>query len=148
MVKISIIEIPIQFIRNLPRIKIQFDADEETSSHNGKIVDIVLRNTIPSSLDTWTYTHALQDSNIIHLTGVAYGHYILEIKPHNSNETIDLSYQVICQSNEWTRETISSEEENNINIEVSDGSQEHTRFGGSLMTSGSFTMMAAGGGGF
>ena len=27
-------------------------------------------------------------------------------------------------------------------VEVSDGSQEHTRFGGALMTSGSFTMMA------
>ena len=142
MVKIALIELPLQFIRNLPRIKIQFDADEETSQHNGKLVNIVLRNTIPSSLDTWTYTHALQESNIIHLTGVAYGNYILEIKPNNSNETIDLSYQVICQTNEWTRETISSEDENNINIEVNDGSLEHRGFGGALMTSGSYTMMA------
>ena len=77
--KISIFELHILFTRNLPRIKIQFNADEETSQHNGKLVDIVLRNTIPSSLDTWTYTHALQESNIIHLTGVAYGNYILEI---------------------------------------------------------------------
>ena len=145
MVNIPIIELPIQFTRNLPRIKIQFNADEETSQHNGKLVNIVLRNTIPSSLDTWTYTHALQESNIIHLTGVAYGYYVLEIKPQNNNETIDLSYQVICQSNEWTRETITDDEANNIDIEVSDGSQEHTRFGGGLMTSGSFTMMASGG---
>ena len=142
--KISIVELPIQFIRDLPRVKIQFNADEETSQHNGKLVNIVLRNTIPSSLDTWTFTHVLQDTNIIHLTGVAYGNYILEIKPKNSNETIDLSYQVICQSNEWTRETITSNEENNIHIEVSDGSLEHTRFAGGLMTSGSFTMMASG----
>ena len=141
--KISIVELPIQFTINLPRIKIQFDADEETSQHNGKLVNIVLRNTIPSSLDTWTFTHVLQESNIIHLTGVAYGYYVLEIKPQNNNETIDLSYQVICQSNEWTRETITGDEANNIDIEVSDGSQEHTRFGGALMTSGSFTMMAS-----
>ena len=142
--KISIVELPIQFIRDLPRVKILFD--EETSSHNGKLVNIVLRNTIPSSLDTWTFTHTLQESNIIHLTGVAFGNYVLEIKPQNNNETIDLSYQVICQSNEWTRETITGDEANNINIAVFDGSQEHTRFGGALMTSGSFTMMASSGG--
>ena len=41
---------------------------------------------------------------------------MVEIKPQNNNETIDLSYQVICKSNEWTRETISREEENNIDI--------------------------------
>ena len=144
MVKIALIELPIQFTRNLPRIKIQFDSDEEeTTQYNGTLVDIVLRNTIPSSLDTWTFTHVLQESNIIHLTGVAYGYYVLEIKPQNNNETIDLSYQVICQSNEWTRETITGDEANNIDIAVSDGSQEHTRFSGALMTSGSFTMMAA-----
>ena len=143
MVNIPIIELPIQFTRNLPRIKIQFDSDEETSQYNGTLVDIVLRNTIPSSLDTWTYTHALQESNIIHLTGVAFGNYVLEIKPQNNNETIDLSYQVICQSNEWTRDTITCDEANNIDIAVFDGSQEHSRFGGALMTSGSFTMMAS-----
>ena len=141
--KISIVELPIQFIRDLPRVKIQFNADEETSQHNGKLVNIVLRNTIPSSLDTWTFTHVLQESNIIHLTGVAYGYYVLEIKPQNNNETIDLSYQVSCLSNEWTRETITGDEANNIDIAVFDGNQEHTRFGGALMTSGSFTMMAA-----
>ena len=143
--KISIVELPIQFIRDLPRVKIQFNADEETSQHNGKLVNIVLRNTIPSSLDTWTFTHTLQESNIIHLTGVAYGYYVLEIKPQNNNETIDLSYKVSCQSNEWTRETITGDEANNIDIAVFDGSQEHTRFGGALMTSGSFTMMASSG---
>ena len=55
MVRVAIVELPIQFTRNLPRVKIQFD--EETSQHNGKLVNIVLRNTIPSSLDTWTFTH-------------------------------------------------------------------------------------------
>ena len=143
MVKIAIIELPIQFIRNLPRIKIQFSAEEETSSHYGKLVDIVLRNTIPSSLDTWTYTHSLQETNIIHLTGVAYGNYVLEIKPTNGNETIDVSYQVICLSNEYTRDTITGDEANNINVAVLDGNQQDSRFGGALMTSGSFTMMAS-----
>ena len=144
MVRIAIIELPIQFIRNLPRIKIQFDDGEDTSSHYGKLVDIVLRNTIPSSLDTWSYTHVLQETNIIHLTGVAYGNYVLEIKPHNSDETIELSYQVYSLSNEWTRETITSTQSSNIDISVFDDSQPHTRFNGALMTSGSFTMMASG----
>ena len=44
MVKIALIELPVQFIRNLPRIKIQFDVAEDTSQHHGKLVNIVLRN--------------------------------------------------------------------------------------------------------
>ena len=77
------------------------------------------------------------------MTGVAYGNYVLEIKPTNGNETIDVSYQVICLSNEYTRDTITGDEANNINVAVLDGSQQDIRFGGSLMTSGSFTMMAS-----
>ena len=144
MVKIALIELPVQFIRNLPRIKIQFDVDEDTSQYHGKLVNIVLRNRNHSSIDSWSYTHVLQDTNIIHLTGVAYGNYILEVKPLDNN-TIDLSYQVMCLSSEWSRDTISNETSNNIEVSVLDAnSNDNSRFGGSLMTSGSFTMMASG----
>ena len=143
MVKIALIELPVQFIRNLPRIKIQFDVDEDTSQYHGKLVNIVLRNRNHSSIDSWSYTHVLQDTNIIHLSGVAYGNYVLEVKPLDNN-TIDLSYQVMCLSSEWSRDTISNETSNNIEVSVLDAnSNDNSRFGGSLMTSGSFTMMAS-----
>ena len=145
MVKIALIELPVQFIRNLPRIKIEFDVAEDTSQHHGKLVNIVLRNRNHSSIDSWSYTHVLQDTNIIHLSGVAYGNYVLEVKPLDNN-TIDLSYQVMCLSSEWSRDTISNENSNNIDVSVLDAnSNDNSRFGGALMTSGSFTMMASNG---
>ena len=145
MVKIALIELPVQFIRNLPRIKIKFDVAGDTSQHHGKLVNIILRNRNHSSIDSWSYTHVLQDTNIIHLTGVAYGNYILEVKPLDNN-TIDLSYQVMCLSSEWSRDTISNENSNNIDVSVLDAnSNDNSRFGGALMTSGSFTMMASNG---
>ena len=158
MVRALLIEIPIQFIRNLPRIKIEFD-DVIDETNLNKLVHIKLtnRDNPTNELSSWYFTHCLQETNIIEFSGVDYGNYLLEVHPISNNnnnnntndtenETIHVSYKVICLENEWSRDTIVADNTNDVDIAVSSYNTNNARWGGSLMTSGSFTMMAAGGG--
>ena len=60
MVRALLIEIPIQFIRNLPRIKIEFD-DVIDETNLNKLVHIKLtnRDNPTNELSSWYFTHCL-----------------------------------------------------------------------------------------
>ena len=144
MVKIAEVDLPITFTRNAHTIKIEFSNNE---SNYDKTVLIRLKSIIPSSISEWTYKHVLQPTTILNLTGLEYGDYQLEIKSLDS--TIDNKFNVISQKNIMSFETIDTDPDT-IFIEINDKNT-NTRgfggtFGGALLTSGSFTMMAASGG--
>ena len=146
MVKIIQLELPISFSRNTPKIII--DLKQKDMSNYDKIITLSLKKIIPSKINEWSYNHLIQSTNRIVLSGLDYKNYILEIK--SRDEELDIPYEVICQDNLWNYTKITSvPSEININIE---NKKNKTRqfggggFGGALLTTGSFTMMAASGG--
>ena len=144
MVKIKIIELPIQFSKTLPTIAIHFGGGDDAHIHYGKAVDIVLRNQHNNPLNTWTYTHRLQATDIIHLTGINYGIYSLELKPTTSS--IEIPYTIMCQNQTLEYPEINHSDKPLLRVAdpsllVNDGSR--SGFAGALLTSGSFTMMAS-----
>ena len=147
MVKIIQLELPISFIRNTPKIII--DLKQSDMSNYDKIITLSLKKKIPSKINEWSYNHVIQSTNRIVLSGLEYTNYILEIK--SRGEEINIPYEVSCQNNSWKHTKITSDsQEIKINIEKKNDNK--TRqfggggFGGALLTTGSFTMMAASGG--
>ena len=143
MVKVAEIDLPITFTRNAHTITIEF-ADIE--NNYDKSVLIKLSSMVPSSISEWTYKHTLQPTSILNLTGLDCGEYKLEII---GMETINNKFSVYCGKDRWSFENIETKP-NNIFVEINDKTS-NTRqfggaFGGALLTSGSFTMMAASGG--
>ena len=86
MVAVKIIEIPIQFSRNLPKIAIQFQPESDSNTHWGKTVSIQLLDKTTNQ-QSWSYTHLLQPTNTLHFTGVDYGRYQLQITPATPDTT-------------------------------------------------------------
>ena len=147
MVKIIQLELPISFIRNTPKIII--DLKQSDMSNYDKIITLSLKKKIPSKINEWSYNHVIQSTNRIVLSGLEYTNYILELK--SRCEEIEIPYEVSCQNNLWKYTKITSDsQEIKINIEKKNINK--TRqfggggFGGALLTTGSFTMMAASGG--
>lgn len=143
MVKVAELDLPITFARNANTITIDFDDNE---NNYDKSVSIKLISMVPSSLSEWTYKHTLQPTSILNLTGLDYGDYKLEI---TSTEEINNKFSAHCGKENWSFEKI--EKTRTIFIEINDKTATNTRqfggaFGGALLTSGSFTMMAASGG--
>ena len=138
MVNIHEIDLPITFSRNLNTILLNFDNNE---ANYGKIIYIKLKSTIPSSISEWSYQHVLQHSNKLNLTGIEYGTYTLEIK---SNDLIENKFTI---NGTRSFENIETNPQS-ILLDINDNKNNKTRqfggaFGGALLTSGSFTMMAA-----
>ena len=155
MVKVKVIELPIQFSRNLPSIAIHFGSDNTNSTLDyqhlyGTTIDIEIQD-LSNPLYSWCYTHLIQPTNIVHFTGVDYGNYSILVKPHNlENTNIDIPYTILCQNQNLSFSTIENTKEKTIISVVEDtklGNSNGSRnaFGGALLTSGSFTMMASGG---
>ena len=155
MVKVKVIELPIQFSRNLPSIAIHFGSLDDTNSTQdylhlyGTTIDIELQDR-NNPLYSWSYTHLVQSTNIVHLTGVDYGNYSIVVKPHSPDTTtIDMPYTIMCQNQIFPFphiENTNQEETTIINVVEQSGNSEGTRFNafsGALLTSGSFTMMAS-----
>lgn len=145
MVQLAQITYPIRFTVNSPKITVIFS--DESNTHNNKLVNILLKTRIPSDISEWSFVHVLQDTNKIVLSGLDYKDYILEI---TSKEEINLKYSVSCQENVWKFDGINSQS-NPINISVNKKQNVSRQFGGggfggALLTTGSFTMMAASGG--
>ena len=164
MVKIALLELPIQFTRNLPKIVLEFipSSQQDSSSsylENYPCLELKLKNKRHSNLDTWSYIHCLQDTHIIHFTGVPYGDYSLEITSlsrDGEGNDIPIGYKVSCQNQVYgeqsliySRTAVSQDTElNKIHLSVLEDTESRgatTRYGGALMTSGSFTMSASGG---
>ena len=139
---------PITFTVNLPNILIEF---HELPKYYGTLVDIYL----VGEYDTWKFTHALQPTFRVSLTGVPLGYYTLKLLPQQQEEVIQNPYKVSCLDKEWQRDRLiktSEDESHHIPIMVSRNPEKSqpTRsgdWGGALMTSGSFTMMASAAGG-
>ena len=146
MVKISSIELPISYIRNGLGIMIEFN-ENQSNKYFGKVINILLKSQIPSEVSEWTYKHLLQPTNRINLIGLEDDDYTLEIT--SDNEQIDLEYNVTCKDTIWNFKTIETNPQS-IYIdtdEINGNSRQFGgAFGGALLTSGSFTMMAASGG--
>ena len=82
------------------------------------------------------------------MTGLEYGEYTLSLS--SDEEMIDLEYSVIYKDNNWGFQNIDTTAVPQF-INVTDSDDNISRqfggaFGGALLTSGSFTMMAASGG--
>ena len=146
MVKISHIELPITFIKNNPKVLITFK--NEDNKYYGEKVNIILKTLIPSKINEWSYTVLIQDTNKIVLSGLEYKAYTLDIT--TDKKEIDLNYSISWQDKFINRDKISPIPPT-IHIEIIKH-KNNTRqfggggFGGALLTTGSFTMMAASGG--
>jgi hypothetical protein len=147
---------PITFTVNLPNILIEF---HELPQHYGTLVDIYL----VGEYDTWKFTHALQPTFRVSLTGVPLGYYTLKLLPQHE-EVIQNPYKVSCLDKEWLRDSLiktSEDESHHIPIIVSRKPETNqtelisqlltpaARFGGTsnafLSTTGSFTLSSGGG---
>ena len=162
MVAVKIIEIPIQFSRNLPKIAIQFQPESDSNTHWGKTVSIQLLDKTTNQ-QSWSYTHLLQPTNTLHFTGVDYGRYQLQITPATPDTTIPIPYLVMYQHQQHQFQEINHLSQQDVSLLVVDKPdsawiQGNTgaRFLGSmgtgggaldtaLLTSGSFLMMSSSG---
>ena len=143
MVNIAEIDLPITFSRNLNTIRLEFENKEE---NYGKVINIKLKSIVLSSISEWNYQHLLQPRSKVNLTGIEDGEYQLEIK---SSESLINKYSISSRGRNISFEKIDTDSKEilldltpkNINTRQFGGA-----FGGALLTSGSFTMMAASGG--
>ena len=143
MVNIAEIDLPITFSRNLNTIRIEFDNNEE---NYGKVINIKLKSMVLSSISEWNYQHLLQPSSKVNLTGIEDGEYQLEIK---SSESLINKFSISSRNINHNFERIENYS-NGIIVDLTPKNvstrQFGGAFGGALLTSGSFTMMAASGG--
>ncbi len=162
MVAVKIIEIPIQFSRNLPKIAIQFQPESDSTTHWGKTISIQLVDKTTNQ-QTWSYTHLLQQTNTLHFTGVDYGRYLLRVSPTIPDTSIPIPYLVMCQHEKHSFLEINHLSQQDVSLLVVQkpdttwiqgnvGARFLGTVGGSgsgldtaLLTSGSFLMMSSNG---
>ena len=152
--KIITIQIPTTFINHLSNIGIEF---EVTPENFGKQVLLSLTEKKPGNANpkTWSYTHILQDANLIEFTNVENGNYTVGVKSL-TDESIENKYSLITRSKRNTFEKIVNSNMFDSSITVSnehlggDSSFEDvlSRHGGVsafLSNEGSFTLSGAAG---
>ena len=143
MVNIAEIDLPITFSRNLNTIRLEFENKEE---NYGKIINIKLKSLVLSSISEWNYQHLLQPSSKVNLTGIEDGEYQLLI---TSSESLINKYNISSKNINTSFENIETNSQD-IFLDLKDQKVKTRQFGGAfggaLLTSGSFTMMAASGG--
>jgi len=119
---------------------------EDSNQHNGTVIEIGLKEEF--ALSGWTYMHVLQDTKGVLITGVEDGVYTLTLKQDKS-DLLDIKYNLEFGDEESVEMTGITKEATTIEIEIGDKTKSKQfggSFGGALLTSGSFTMMAASGG--
>ena len=152
--KIITIQIPTTFINHLSNIGIEF---EVTPENFGKQVLLSLTEKKPENANpkTWSYTHILQDTNLIEFTNVENGNYTVGVKSL-TDESIENKYSLITRSKRNTFEKIVNSNMFDSSITVSnehlggDSSFEDvlSRHGGGSFVytgEGSFTLSGAAG---
>ena len=141
---ITRIRFPVTFSIGKPSIELHFTKTIDTDdSLFGKSIKVELRESKPIAQE-WTFYHILQPTFNLDLTGIDFGNYILTLSSVDG-DPIPMPYTVSAQLKTIAEHSEISGEEIAVSLVSKENQQGGRSFGGALMTSGSFTMMAAGG---
>jgi transcription antitermination factor NusG len=119
---------------------------EDSNEHNGIAIEIGVKSEEEDS--GWSYIHVLQETKGVLISGVADGIYTLSLK-QNETDSLKIKYTVELGDEKKIEMEEIPREGKHLEIEIGDDlatRQFGGTFGGALLTSGSFTMMAASGG--
>ena len=147
---ITRIRFPVTFSIGLPSIQLHFTKTIDTDdSLFGKSIRVELRESKQIAQE-WTFYHILQPTFNLDLTGIDFGNYTLTLSSVDGDPipmpyTVTAQLKMIAEHNEISGEEIAVSMVSKEN-QVSGQQGGRNAFGGALMTSGSFTMMAAGNG--